>query len=68
MEKKRKIARGIVRCRIWLMIALLVLAGWSVTMIGRTNINYDLTRYLSEDTMTRRALAVMEQEFLQLPF
>ena len=63
MEKKRKIARGIVRCRIWLMIALLVLAGWSVTMIGRTNINYDLTRYLSEKTMTRRALKVMEAEF-----
>lgn len=63
MERKRKIARGIVRCRIWLMIALLLIAGWCVTMIGRTNINYDLTRYLSEKTMTRRALTVMEEEF-----
>ena len=45
------------------MIALLLAAGWSVTMIGRTNINYDLTRYLSEKTMTRRALKVMEAEF-----
>ena len=63
MEGKRKLARGIVRCRIWLMIALLLIAGWSAAMIGRTRINYDLTRYLSEKTMTRQALKVMEAEF-----
>ena len=32
-------------------------------MISQTRINYDLTRYLAEDTMTRQALKVMEKEF-----
>lgn len=63
MKGKRKAAALIVRSRVWLMIILLVTAGWSVTMISRTRINYDLTRYLSEDTMTRQALKVMEEEF-----
>ena len=63
MNGKRKLARAIVRARIWLMILLLALAAWSVTTIGRTKINYDLTRYLSEDTMTRQALIVMQEEF-----
>ncbi len=63
MNGKRKQARAIVRARIWLMILLLALAAWSVTTIGRTKINYDLTRYLSEDTMTRQALIVMQEEF-----
>ena len=63
MEGKRKTAALIVRCRVWLMIILLVTAGWSAAMISRTRINYDLTRYLAEDTMTRQALKVMEEEF-----
>ncbi len=63
MKGKRKAAALIVRFRVWLMIILLVTAGWSAAMISRTRINYDLTRYLSEDTMTRQALKVMEEEF-----
>lgn len=63
MNGKRKAAQVIVRCRIWLMIILLAAAGWSAAMISRTGINYDLTRYLAEDTMTRQALKVMEEEF-----
>ena len=63
MKGKRKAAALIVRCRVWLMIILLVTAGWSAAMISRTRINYDLTRYLAEDTMTRQALKVMEEEF-----
>ena len=63
MEIKRKIAAGIVRFRTAILVAVLVLAAVSVTLIGKTRINYDLTRYLSEDTMTRRALSVMQEEF-----
>ena len=60
---KNKVAGFIVRYRIIIMILLLVLAVWSVFQIGRTRINYDLTRYLDEDTMTKRALQVMTDEF-----
>ena len=60
---KRKIAAGIVRFRRVILAAMLILAAVSVALIGKTRINYDLTRYLSEDTMTRRALIVMDEEF-----
>ncbi|MBP5254281.1 MAG: MMPL family transporter, partial [Lachnospiraceae bacterium] len=63
MENKRKLAGNIVRARYVLMMVLLLAAGFSAAMIGRTNINYDLTRYLADDTMTKRALVVMNEEF-----
>ena len=63
MSGKQKLARFIVRARVLLMIALLALAGWSATTVSRTNINYDLIKYLSEDTMTRRSMTVMQEEF-----
>ena len=60
---KNRIAKTIVRGR-WVILPLVLLvAVWSVFQIGRVRINYDLTRYLSEKTMTRRALKVMEAEF-----
>ena len=63
MKGKQKTAAWIVRHRTWILIAILLLAVWSVTMISHTRINYDLNRYLSDDTMTKRAVAVMEAEF-----
>ena len=60
---KQKLAHGIVRYRLWILLALLAAAAFSATAIGKTNINYDLNRYLSQDTMTKRALKVMEEEF-----
>ncbi|MBO4837963.1 MAG: MMPL family transporter [Lachnospiraceae bacterium] len=60
---KKKLAAGIVRARFLLLALTLAAAAFSAASIGRTIINYDLTKYLSEDTMTRRALAVMEEEF-----
>ena len=60
---KRKMAAGIVRMRIGILIVLLVCAAFCVPAIGKTKINYDLTRYLDDGTMTKRALKVMEQEF-----
>lgn len=63
MNGKRRIARGIVRGRGWLTAGLLLLAVLCVFTIGKTRINYDLTRYLDRNTMTRRALDVMAEEF-----
>ena len=45
------------------MIVMLLLAVTSAGSNGKTRINYDLNRYLAEDTMTKRALRVMEEEF-----
>ena len=60
---KKRLAKIIVRSRLAILPVLLIAAVWSVFQIGRTNINYDLTRYLSDDTMTKQALAVMNEEF-----
>ena len=60
---KKRMAAGIVRRRMWILAAMLALAIACAASIGKTRINYDLTRYLSEDTMTRRALSVMNSEF-----
>ena len=60
---KKAIAGSIVRYRVWILLLLLFITVWSVPQISRTRINYDLTRYLSDSTMTRRALNVMETEF-----
>ena len=60
---KRKAAAIIVKYRIWILILMLALAAACVPCIGKTRINYDFTRYLSPDTMTIRALRVMEEEF-----
>ena len=60
---KKRLAASIVRYRRIILPFLLLLAVWSVFQIGRTRINYDLTRYLSDDTMTKKALQVMQEEF-----
>ena len=60
---KRRLAEKIVKYRIPILVFMLLLAVASALCINRTKINYDLTRYLSDDTMTKRALNVMEREF-----
>ena len=60
---KRAIAGCIVKHRLVIFIVLLLVAVWSVPQISRTRINYDLTRYLSDSTMTKQALKVMDDEF-----
>ena len=60
---KKKLARAIVKYRYVLMALILAAAAAACTSIGRTRINYDLNRYLSDDTMTKRALNVMTEEF-----
>ena len=60
---KQKTAALIVRLRGWILALMLLAAILCVPAIAKTRINYDLTRYLDESTMTKRALRVMEQEF-----
>ena len=60
---RRKIAKAIVRYRTVILAVLLLVAVWAVPQISRTRINYDLTRYLSDSTMTKQALKVMNEEF-----
>ena len=60
---KRRIAAWIVRKRKLILLLMLVLAAAAVFGIPLTRINYDLNRYLSDDTMTKRSLQVMTEEF-----
>ena len=60
---KKRIAEMIVRRRAVILAGMLLLAVACGLSIGKTRINYDLTRYLDDNTMTKRALAVMEEEF-----
>jgi len=60
---KQRVARSIVRYRAFILALILIVAVWSVFQIQRTVINYDLTRYLSDNTMTKKALLVMQDEF-----
>ena len=60
---KKTIAGAIVRYRVWILLFLLLITVWSVPQITQTRINYDLTRYLSDSTMTKKALKVMDSEF-----
>lgn len=63
MNIKRKAADIIVSYRLWFMIVMIMAAVFGMFMIGKTKINYDLNRYLSEETMTKRALKIMNEEF-----
>ena len=60
---KKKLAQGIVKGRYVLLALMAVCAVLSALSIGKTRINYDLTRYLSDNTMTKKALKIMEEEF-----
>ena len=59
----KKIASAIVRFRYLLTALMLILCVPAALNIGGTGINYDLTAYLSPDTMTARGLKIMEAEF-----
>ncbi|MDO5327191.1 MAG: MMPL family transporter [Clostridia bacterium] len=60
---KQKAAGWIVKYRFIILIVMLIFAALSAGSISKTKINYDLNRYLDDDTMTKRALKVMEEEF-----
>ena len=65
---KQKFARLIVRFRSLWMGAMLVLSVLAALTLGKTQVNYDLTSYLAEDTDTQRGLTLMNGEFDQTSF
>lgn len=58
-----KIAKLVVKYRTMLLVLCLLAAVAGVFSIRFTRINYDLTSYLGDDTMTKRGLKLMEEEF-----
>ena len=60
---KQKIAALIVRLRGWILALMILASVLCAPAIAKTRSNYDLTRYLDDSTMTKRALKVMEEEF-----
>ena len=65
-EKKSgmyKVARFIVQKRKAFLLLFVVGIIYSVICIPKVSVNYDITKYLPEDTDTRRGLTIMEEEF-----
>ena len=63
MTFHRKLAALIIRGRYVLLAVLLLATVFAVPAISRTKVNYDMTEYLAEDTITIRGLRVMWQDF-----
>lgn len=59
----QKYAGFIVDRHRWVIAVFLLLCAVCVFTVGRVNINYDLTEYLNENTMTRKSLDLMNREF-----
>ncbi len=63
MAFHRKLAALIIRGRYVLLAVLLLASVFAAAGVSRTRINYDMTEYLAEDTVTIRGLRVMWDEF-----
>lgn len=57
------ISRRIVKWRVLIIVFFLAATVFSAIMIPKAKINYDFTDYLSEDTVTKKSLTIMEREF-----
>jgi predicted RND superfamily exporter protein len=58
-----KLAAVAVKLRYLFFLAFILAAIAGVWLAGYTNVNYDMTKYLPEDSPTNQALKVMEDEF-----
>ena len=58
-----KVARFIVQKRKAFLLLFAVGIIYSIICIPKVSVNYDITKYLPEDTDTRRGLTIMEDEF-----
>lgn len=58
-----KIAGAIVRLRIPILVAFALIAIASTFTVSKVHVNYDFTKYLSEDTLTKKSLELMKREF-----
>ena len=59
----RKIAEFIVKARYFIMVLFVVLMVYCVWGYGQVSIEYDIETYLDEETDTRQAIDIMEDEF-----
>ena len=59
----QKIANWIVDKRKYLLILYAVLIALSVFGIFKTNINYDMAKYLPNDSSVRKGIELMEDEY-----
>ena len=59
----KKLAVLTVKLRFVFIVLFIIAAGIGVWLIKFTNVNYDMTEYLPEDSPTNVALKVMEDEF-----
>ncbi len=62
----KRLAGLIVRSRIVIFILFAAATVFCVLSLGRVRVNSDLSAFLPENTMTRRALAAMQDEFTEL--
>lgn len=58
-----RLARRVVKLRRFMIVVFLLLTAVSALLIGKTTINYDFTDYLSENTVTRKSLDMMDEDF-----
>lgn len=58
-----KLARQVVKMRRFMIILFLLMTVVSALLIGKTTINYDFTDYLGENTVTRKSLDMMDEDF-----
>lgn len=59
----QKIASFIVDKRVVILILFLFIIAYCVWGMGQVEVEYDITTYLPESTDTKRALAIMDEEF-----
>lgn len=57
------IAAALLKKRLLVLLVFLALIVLSVLAIPQVRVNYDLARYLPEDSMTKQAISVLEAEF-----
>ena len=59
----KKIANFLVKFRLWFLGLIVVLAGVSGYLLTQVNINYDLSKYLPNNSQMKVGLEIMDSEF-----
>lgn len=62
----KKLAKFIVEKRLYIAIAFLAAVVYCIICIPKVSVTYDITKYLSSDTDTRKAITIMNEQFLEL--
>ena len=62
-KKESKFAKFVVKGRYWFLGIFFVLLVVSAVMMNFVNVNYDLTKYLPDDSSTKESIELMKDEF-----